>query len=63
MFRPRYKQLGYYDGPINGLLEPATQDAIANYQRDHGLYADIGNRRTNVGSARNGLSAEQYVKC
>lgn len=33
------QQLGYYHGPINGVLDPATQDAIANYQRDHGLYA------------------------
>ncbi|MFZ0915529.1 MAG: peptidoglycan-binding domain-containing protein [Candidatus Udaeobacter sp.] len=33
------KQLGYYNGPINGLLDDATGLAIANYQRDHGLYA------------------------
>jgi len=33
------QQLGYYHGPINGELDPVTQDAIANYQRDHGLYA------------------------
>ena len=32
------QQLGYYHGQINGVLDPATQDAIANYQRDHGLY-------------------------
>ena len=31
--------LGYYDGPINGLLSPATREALANYQRDQGLYA------------------------
>jgi hypothetical protein len=30
--------LGYYHGPINGLLEPATRTALADYQRDHGLY-------------------------
>jgi hypothetical protein len=29
---------GYYHGPINGLLDPATRDALANYQRDSGLY-------------------------
>jgi peptidoglycan hydrolase-like protein with peptidoglycan-binding domain len=29
---------GYYHGPINGLLDPATREAIANYQRDQGLY-------------------------
>jgi hypothetical protein len=28
---------GYYLGPIDGSLDPATQAAIANYQRDHGL--------------------------
>ena len=33
------QQLGYYHGPINGSLDLATLDAIANYQRDHGLYA------------------------
>jgi Putative peptidoglycan binding domain len=30
--------LGYYDGPINGVLSPATGEALANYQRDQGLY-------------------------
>ena len=30
---------GYYTGPINGLLDPATREALANYQRDHGLYS------------------------
>lgn len=30
--------LGYYHGPIDGLLGAATQEALANYQRDHGLY-------------------------
>src|SRR5438034_5356426 len=33
------QQLGYYNGPINGLLDYATRVAIANYQRDQGLYA------------------------
>ncbi|MEY2520682.1 MAG: hypothetical protein QOF24_2441 [Verrucomicrobiota bacterium] len=28
---------GYYNGPINGILDPATQTAIANYQRDNHL--------------------------
>jgi len=28
---------GYYVGPINGSLGPATRAALANYQRDHGL--------------------------
>jgi hypothetical protein len=30
--------LGYYHGPIDGLLGASTREAIANYQRDHGLY-------------------------
>jgi hypothetical protein len=30
--------LGYYQGPINGLLGPDTREALANYQRDQGLY-------------------------
>lgn len=33
------QELGYYHGPINGILGSATREAIANYQRDHGLYA------------------------
>ena len=33
------QELGYYHGPINGYLDSATGTAIANYQRDHGLYA------------------------
>jgi peptidoglycan hydrolase-like protein with peptidoglycan-binding domain len=28
----------YYHGPINGILGPLTRVAIADYQRDHGLY-------------------------
>jgi hypothetical protein len=28
---------GYYDGPIDGSLGPATQKALRRYQRDHGL--------------------------
>ena len=33
------QQLGYYHGPINGVLGSATRAAIANYQRDQGLYS------------------------
>jgi len=32
------QQQGYYNGDVDGLLGPLTRDAIANYQRDHGLY-------------------------
>jgi hypothetical protein len=28
---------GYYTGPVNGMLDSATQAAIAYYQRDHNL--------------------------
>jgi peptidoglycan hydrolase-like protein with peptidoglycan-binding domain len=28
---------GYYNGPINGMLDQPTQAAIANYQRDNNL--------------------------
>jgi peptidoglycan hydrolase-like protein with peptidoglycan-binding domain len=32
------RALGYYHGPINGILGSLTRVAIADYQRDHGLY-------------------------
>src|SRR5205823_12655459 len=28
----------YYQGEVDGLLGPLTRAAVANYQRDHGLY-------------------------
>jgi len=31
------KELGYNPGPIDGVLGPATRDAIRQFQRDHGL--------------------------
>jgi hypothetical protein len=31
------REEGYYSGPINGSLNSATQAALTNYQRDHGL--------------------------
>lgn len=32
------QQQGYYRGDIDGLIGPLTRGAIADYQRDHGLY-------------------------
>jgi hypothetical protein len=32
------QQQGYYHGAVDGLLGPLTRAAIADYQRDHGLY-------------------------
>src|SRR5918996_440284 len=32
------QQQGYYSGEVDGLLGPITREALANYQRDHGLY-------------------------
>ncbi|HEY2625720.1 MAG TPA: peptidoglycan-binding protein [Candidatus Udaeobacter sp.] len=32
------QQQGYYQGEVDGLLGPQTREAIAGYQRDHGLY-------------------------
>jgi hypothetical protein len=32
------QQQGYYQGGVDGLLGPQTREAIAGYQRDHGLY-------------------------
>lgn len=32
------QQQGYYQGDVDGLVGPLTRSAIADYQRDHGLY-------------------------
>jgi hypothetical protein len=32
------QQQGYYRGQVDGLLGPLTRAAVADYQRDHGLY-------------------------
>jgi Putative peptidoglycan binding domain len=32
------QEQGYYQGGVDGLLGPLTREAIAGYQRDHGLY-------------------------
>jgi peptidoglycan hydrolase-like protein with peptidoglycan-binding domain len=32
------QQQGYYQGEVDGLLGPQTRAALANYQRNHGLY-------------------------
>lgn len=34
----RLKELGYYDGAINGVYDDATVVAIKNFQADHGIY-------------------------
>jgi hypothetical protein len=32
------QEQGYYNGEVDGLIGPLTRAAIADYQRDHGLY-------------------------
>ena len=32
------QEQGYYNGEVDGILGPLTRAAIADYQRDHGLY-------------------------
>jgi hypothetical protein len=32
------QQQGYYHGEVDGLIGSLTREALANYQRDHGLY-------------------------
>jgi len=32
------QQQGHYHGEVDGQLGPLTRAALANYQRDHGLY-------------------------
>lgn len=34
----RLKELGYYDGAVNGVYDDATVVAIKNFQADHGIY-------------------------
>jgi hypothetical protein len=34
----RLQEQGYYQGEVDGLLGPLTRAALAQYQRDHGLY-------------------------
>ena len=34
----RLKELGYYDGTINGVYDDATVVAIKNFQKDNGIY-------------------------
>ena len=36
----RLESLGYFTDGENGVMGPATRDAIANFQRDHGLFAN-----------------------
>lgn len=33
------KELGYKPGPIDGIMGPATHEAVRRFQRDHGLVA------------------------
>jgi hypothetical protein len=35
------QQQGYYEGEADGLLGPQTRAALANYQRNHGLYMTL----------------------
>jgi hypothetical protein len=32
------QDLGYYDGDVDGILGPSTQNALSAYQADNGLY-------------------------
>jgi len=36
--RSALQQQGYYRGGVDGMLGPYTREALANYQRHHGLY-------------------------
>lgn len=36
----RLEGLGYFTDGENGVMGPATRDAVANFQRDHGIYAN-----------------------
>jgi N-acetylmuramoyl-L-alanine amidase len=36
----RLRQWGYYDGPVNGVFGPLTEDAVKLFQRRNGLVAD-----------------------
>ncbi len=46
----RLKRLGYYHGRVDGVMGPATQRAITEYQRDHGLRVTGSMNRSTVDS-------------
>ena len=43
---------GYYDGPVDGSLGPATRNALRRYQRDHGLEVTGGINRAVIEALR-----------
>src|SRR5947199_2808470 len=44
------QEQGYYQGEVDGLLGPLTRAAVANYQRDHGLYITSATERPSLSS-------------
>jgi hypothetical protein len=46
------QEQGYYDGRVDGLLGPLTRTALADYQRDHGLYETAAIDRPTLESLR-----------
>ena len=47
------QQQGYYHGEVDGLIGPLTRGAIADYQRDHGLYTTSTIDRADAAIVRN----------
>jgi peptidoglycan hydrolase-like protein with peptidoglycan-binding domain len=54
--------LGYYNGPINGLLDEKTMEAVVKFQVDHNLPAGNISIQTLEALGLNQL-AKNYVAC
>ncbi len=62
LIQERLKELGYYNGPINGQLDDTTMAAIVKFQVDHNLPAGNVSIQTLEAMGLNQL-AQNYTKC
>ncbi|MBV8968976.1 MAG: peptidoglycan-binding protein [Verrucomicrobia bacterium] len=51
--------LGFYSGPVNGYLNPATVEAVNHYQHSHG--SSVSDRVTNSTLERLGILERRVV--
>jgi hypothetical protein len=62
LIQQKLKELGYYNGPINGLLDEKTMEAVVKFQVDHNLPAGNISIQTLEALGLNQL-AKNYVAC